>query len=523
MPEDEPDSAQPPAVVQSIEGRPELVFGFVAPLGTNLPLVVDATANSLRGVGYRVHLIKLTDLLRELIHEGTFNPGIDTPDTPEALRIRKLQAAGGRLRQAVGHDAMAVLAIAKIRELRDDPEQPAEGTAYLLSQMKHPAEVELLREIFGDRFVLVGAGSDRATRQLVLAKRLAGSDVKFDYHAEEPAALELINIDEYEGDKAGQQVREVFPMADLFLDPAFERSTVDGVQRFVELLFGHPFHTPHVDELGMRLAHTMALRSASLGRQVGAAIMRTDGTIVAAGANDVPRAGGGVYWPQHEPDWRDHMTGKDSSNDLQQRMVGELIDELKKADWFKQDIAEEGVQTLVQRALETGMLRGLRVMSLLEFGRTLHAEMNAILDAARYGSSIQGTVLYGTTYPCHECTRHIIGGGIARVVFIEPYPKSLADTLHDDAIRTSGACEPAGVLFQPFVGVAPRRFDHLFEMHRDRKHPLSGVPVSWDPLKCEPAVANRWGPIVARTSESRHLSRLNDALNALRSASSDEK
>lgn len=53
--------------------------------------------------------------------------------------------------------------------------------------------------------------------------------------------------------------------------------------------------------------------------------------------------------------------------------------------------------------------------------RTIHAEANAILQAARYGVSLQGTDLYTNTYPCWACAKMILGAGITRVVFDADY------------------------------------------------------------------------------------------------------
>jgi hypothetical protein len=90
--------------------------------------------------------------------------------------------------------------------------------------------------------------------------------------------------------------------------------------------------------------------------------------------------------------------------------------------------------------------------------------MSALLDAARRGVSVQDTTLYTTTFPCHNCARHIIGAGIERVVFIEPYIKSRAGELHEDAreIERSGA-KSSKLSFVPFVGVAPRRYLEFFD------------------------------------------------------------
>src|SRR5262249_32607492 len=72
--------------------------------------------------------------------------------------------------------------------------------------------------------------------------------------------------------------------------------------------------------------------------------------------------------------------------------------------------------------------------------------------------------LYCTTFPCHMCARHIVAAGLKQVVYIEPYPKSMAKKLYEceilvDAEVHGGA---AGVRFIPFVGVAPKKLDNWF-------------------------------------------------------------
>ncbi len=58
--------------------------------------------------------------------------------------------------------------------------------------------------------------------------------------------------------------------------------------------------------------------------------------------------------------------------------------------------------------------------------RTLHAEQNAIIQAAYYGVSVQESTLYVTHQPCLNCAKMIINAGIRRVVFAGTYPDTLA-------------------------------------------------------------------------------------------------
>lgn len=61
-----------------------------------------------------------------------------------------------------------------------------------------------------------------------------------------------------------------------------------------------------------------------------------------------------------------------------------------------------------------------------ELCRGLHAEQNAIIQAARHGVNIDGATLYCTTMPCVICAKMLINAGIRRVVFYEGYTDDLA-------------------------------------------------------------------------------------------------
>lgn len=64
-----------------------------------------------------------------------------------------------------------------------------------------------------------------------------------------------------------------------------------------------------------------------------------------------------------------------------------------------------------------------------EICRGLHAEQNAIIQAAYHGVSIKGSTLYCTTYPCSTCMKMLINSGIKRIVYREGYPDQLSKQL----------------------------------------------------------------------------------------------
>ena len=145
------------------------------------------------------------------------------------------------------------------------------------------------------------------------------------------------------------------------------------------------------------------------------------------------------------------------------------------------DIPELDKLSVERKAKLLIELRETRIGSLLEFSRAVHAEMDALLSAARQGISPTGARLFVTTFPCHYCARHLVAAGVDEVQYVEPYPKSQALDLHDDAIQITfkGWVPPSQggtkVLFRPFSGVAPRLFGRAFLKDRDLKNSDAGL------------------------------------------------
>jgi deoxycytidylate deaminase len=268
-----------------------------------------------------------------------------------------------------------------------------------------------------------------------------------------------------------------------------DRSELEAeIRRFVQILFRHPSHTPRRHEMGMFQARAVALRSADLSRQVGAVVCSRDGEVLALGCNEVPKAGGGAYWTGDVPDQRDYAVGYDSSVRVKEDIIRELFQRLKESKWLKANKSKESIDVLMRMALYEGQapfLQGAQITHLLEFGRIVHAEMAAVTDARRLGTCLRGATLYCTTFPCHMCARHIVASGIEKVVYIEPYPKSMAAKLYPDSISVDSRVIGDGVVeFAPFTGVAPRRYADLFTMPKRKDE--KGLAVSWTEIDAIP-------------------------------------
>jgi dCMP deaminase len=136
---------------------------------------------------------------------------------------------------------------------------------------------------------------------------------------------------------------------------------------------------PSWDEYFMKIAHLVAERSTCIRRRVGAIIVK-DKRIISTGYNGAPRG--------------------------------------------------------LRHCLDAGCLReklGIPSGERQELCRGAHAEQNAIIQAASYGLSIEGSTMYCTTAPCSTCAKMIINAGIRRLVLGERYPDALGETLIEEA------------------------------------------------------------------------------------------
>lgn len=494
---------------------PELVIGLVGAAGLDLDAVASNVARALREVAYSAETISLSALLHRVKWD---TPLGSRDDLDRADYITKHQDRGDELRAGTKRgDILALLAIAAIRVRRAEGDQ-AEGArryapssqdesastqqnmddldkidpyrglkrpltryAYILRSLKHPDEARTLRDVYGERFVLIGAYADPDKNIADLTAAIAHSKSHTVDADDRRAAEEIIDRDQADPENEfGQNVRATYPLADCFLDVSNEELLHVEASRFIEVLFSSPYQTPRRDEFGMFVAHAASLRSAALGRQVGASILDETGAVLAVGTNEVPKAGGGQYWVNDPYDYRDHRyeDGSDSSDIMRRAIIGELLERYNKFG-IARPVWMNNQEPLTIDDL-VPILKGTRIGNLVEFGRAVHAEMAAVTDAARRGVSIAGGTLYSTTFPCHNCARHLVAAGIHEVVYVEPYAKSLAMNLHRDAIALSSDSENATrIPFRQFIGVSPRRYAQLFTMV-ERKDEL-GYRLSFRP------------------------------------------
>ena len=452
---------------------PELVLGLVAPVGVELPAVAAALRGALLSVNYEALGVNVIDAAAGL---GRWT----LPDeTRYDRRVDTRMTFGDQVRGDIGLDGLALISVGEIKRLRQertgDEDRPIARVAYLIRSLKTPEEVNRLRDVYGSSCFIVATYASRDIQLDTLARQIAVS-----HHAApngfRSEATALMRRDEIEhGVDAGQNLRETFPLADVFLDGSDPESLRTSALRFVEILFAHPFRTPSRHELGMFFAHGASLRSASPGRQVGACIATRDGDTVSIGTNEVPKARGGQYWEGDTPDERDHHRKHDSTALLTRSILADLVARLRKKEWLTDELAKQDLATLLARIDAESVLKKMRVgpddppslsgkallRDIIEFMRAVHAEMAAVSSAAKRGVSVDGCVMYATAFPCHECARHIVMVGIGEVYFIDPYPKSRVPEMFDDSIVVDRDVK-GKIPFRAFTGIAPRLYADAF-------------------------------------------------------------
>lgn len=107
-----------------------------------------------------------------------------------------------------------------------------------------------------------------------------------------------------------------------------------------------------------------------------------------------------------------------------------------------------GTPSGIAHCSEVGCLRqrlGVPSGERHELCRGLHAEQNAIIQAAKHGVNIGGSTLYCTNSPCVICSKMIINAGIRRIIYFEGYPDALSlELLRESGIDVSSYEEALG-------------------------------------------------------------------------------
>ena len=218
----------------------ELVFAVVGHVGSGTSEIADSLKDiladeNLQGGKFDAHIIKASAIIKDWADSN----GFVVPQRASGLNYTtKLQDLGDKMRAPpkdeggndigpADYSAVARRLILKIRESRaasqdkqitdSEPVLPnGERRAYILDSLRHPAEVNLLRHLYQDAFVLIGVACEENARMA----RLRG---KFP-HAGNADLTEFMKRDADDTQqKHGQKVADTFHLSDFFVDNTTDR------------------------------------------------------------------------------------------------------------------------------------------------------------------------------------------------------------------------------------------------------------------------------------------------------------
>ena len=115
------------------------------------------------------------------------------------------------------------------------------------------------------------------------------------------------------------------------------------------------------------------------------------------------------------------------------RQVGAVIVRDKRIITTGYNGAPSGIKSCKEKGECLRIKLGIPSGTRHELCYAIHAEQNAIIQAAKLCISIEGATLYCTHYPCTICAKMIVNAGIKRVIYIHPYPDDFSRTLLAEA------------------------------------------------------------------------------------------
>lgn len=104
------------------------------------------------------------------------------------------------------------------------------------------------------------------------------------------------------------------------------------------------------------------------------------------------------------------------------RKIGAVIVRNKRILTTGYNGAPAGIKSCRDKGECLRINRGIASGTHHELCYAIHAEQNAIIQAAKLGVSIDGATLYCTHYPCVICAKMIVNAGISRLVYVHDYP-----------------------------------------------------------------------------------------------------
>lgn len=457
--------------------KKEVVIGLVSPMGCNKDLFLSTIKKNFEKRDYLVKTITVTDLLYK-----------SEKKYPDSFSIFcKMQLCSGLRLNYRGF--IAALIINEIKHIRSN-ETNNDNIVYIVDQLKNEAEYEILNHVYGVNYLQVSLFSNYYERDKNIKKKLSSDNISLenfeapnsevfndlfldkichesidiskiksklsnnDYPLIKQYRDQILNdcshmliekdnkdIDVTHKD-SGQQIAALFHKSHYFINVDSPKSIlVAEVEKFTDQFFGSYKEYPTQDEFGMSIAYQASFRSNFPGdRHIGASIIAENGEVISLGSIRAPSSSSNPTLS--------HQDSITEGYTYYYNRIEKWKAELEEADCNIK--SKEDIRSFLKDSID--------------FHPCTHAEIAAIIDAAKLGTSVKNATLYTTTFPCHLCAKDIVTAGIKKVVFLEAYPKSKSKELYPSVIDLHSQRRIEIIPFENYMGVAPNRYHYVYSL-----------------------------------------------------------
>jgi len=341
---------------------------------------------------------------------------------------------------------------------------------FVIEAFRNPYEVEYFRNRYYE-FYLISLFANYEIRK---------DRKKFSFSRDQRDRGEDLATEEY----YKQNVSECVRLSDIAFNNEDSQSDLyEKLLTYFALIKQPGCFAPEWTETAMHMAYSMSVRSSCICRQVGSVIEGSNGYIVGAGWNDVGAGQIGCGYrhyedfknldesvlisnPPGDEEFRrwlvmygssdgDSFCYKDKYSEYTIRKKLKKI-EKDRPEEFKKPGRKE------KKYLAQYLQKELNV-KMMQYCRALHAEENAILQTSVVGGmGLRGSIIYSTTFPCELCAKKIYQAGIKKIIYTEPYPRSISkDVFFQDGTRK--------IDFEQFEGVKSQSYFRLYKSTIDKK------------------------------------------------------
>ena len=351
---------------------------------------------------------------------------------------------------AIAHRINLIIKVLRRRNkrLRESSKYKYPKDYFVIDAFRNPFEVLFFKERYSAFYLIsVNTPDDDRIDRLRNKYDLSPSKIKEIDDKEYPQSNPLKNYSNF----ISQNIAECIQLSDIHIHNPGKfnnqnfNDLCDQIIKFVCLIQHPGIITPSRHEKLMQIAYTAKLNSGCLSRQVGAVITNKHRAIKAIGWNSSP--------DDQVPCVLRNINMLLSNKDQ------EAYSYYEKTDIDFRKVAEEYKKSLPNDDIFDGLNVSYCFKDLQNkkenkknqvHNRALHAEENAFLQVAKYGSEgIEEGFLYTTASPCDSCSRKAYQIGISTIVYVDPYPG-----IAIDHVIKSGSRKINLILFGGAIGQA---------------------------------------------------------------------